>query len=188
MMLVCVPYKKIYMKFVYFEFMVLKAAIVSTTLLLWFVNRGSRGDLRETHESRDVPISPDEAWGARKDRRGNEVSKVEWSEDHLHPALSNETGNLIIADGSVEFCEATPIGLVDEPKVSCTDARPTTCVAPVDASRDFIYFLRTSSVGGGGGGGYAARLFLLFSFPCSADHERDWPPCKVVFSGWQPIR
>ena len=34
----------------------------------------------------------------------------------------------------------------------------------------------------------AARLFLLFSFPCSADHERDWPPCKVVFSGWQPIR
>ena len=35
----------------------------------------------------------------------------------------------------------------------------------------------------GGGGGYAARLFLLFSFPCSADHERDWPPCKVVFFG-----
>ena len=26
--------------------------------------------------------------------------------------------NLIIADGSVEFCEATPIGLVDELKVS----------------------------------------------------------------------
>ena len=25
----------------------------------------------------------------------------------------------------------------------------------------------------GGGGRYAARLFLLFSFPCSADHERD---------------
>ena len=40
--------------------------------------------------------------------------------------------------------------------------------------------------GGVGGGGYAARLFLLFSFPCSADHEeRDWPRCKVVFSGWQ---
>ena len=29
-----------------------------------------------------------------------------------------QTGNLIIADGSVEFCEATPIGLVYEPKVS----------------------------------------------------------------------
>ena len=34
---------------------------------------------------------------------------------------------------------------------------------------------------GGGGEGYAARLFLLFSFPCSADHKRDWPPFKVVF-------
>ena len=28
---------------------------------------------------------------------------------------------------------------------------------------------------------------MLFSFPCSTDHERDWPLCKVVFSGWQPI-
>ena len=36
---------------------------------------------------------------------------------------------------------------------------------------------------GGGGWGYAARLFILFSFPCSADHERDWSPCKVVFFG-----
>ena len=34
-------------------------------------------------------------------------------------------------------------------------------------------------MGSGGGGGYAARLFILFSFPCSADHERGWPPCKV---------
>ena len=33
-------------------------------------------------------------------------------------------------------------------------------------------------------GGYAARLFILYSFPCSADHERDWlPSCKVVFFG-----
>ena len=32
----------------------------------------------------------------------------------------------------------------------------------------------------GVGGGYAARLFLLFSFPCSADHGWDWPPCKVL--------
>ena len=36
---------------------------------------------------------------------------------------------------------------------------------------------------GVGGGGNVARLFLLFSFPCSADHERDWPPCKVFFFG-----
>ena len=35
----------------------------------------------------------------------------------------------------------------------------------------------------GGGGGGAARLFLCSFFPCSADHERDWPPCKVVFFG-----
>ena len=28
--------------------------------------------------------------------------------------------------------------------------------------------------------GGAARLFLSFFFPCSADHERDWPPCKKV--------
>ena len=50
--------------------------------------------------------------------------------------------------------------------------RPTeTCVAPVDASRDFIYFLRTSSVGGGGA--VCCQTFFPFSFPCSADHERD---------------
>ena len=36
---------------------------------------------------------------------------------------------------------------------------------------------------GGGGGGGAARLFLFSFFPCSADHERDWPPCTVVFFG-----
>ena len=36
--------------------------------------------------------------------------------------------------------------------------------------------------GGGGGGVSAARLFFFF-FPCSADHERDWPPCKVAFFG-----
>ena len=24
-------------------------------------------------------------------------------------------------------------------------------------------------------------FLLLFSFPCSADHEQDWAPCKVVF-------
>ena len=44
----------------------------------------------------------------------------------------------------------------------------------------YIYFLRTSSARGGGD---AARLFFLLFFPCSADHERDWPPCKVVFFG-----
>ena len=54
--------------------------------------------------------------------------------------------------------------------------------------RVILFIFSERAVWGWGGGGYAARLFLLFSFPCSADHERDWPPCKVVFSGWQPIR
>ena len=61
-----------------------------------------------------------------------------------------------------------------------------TCVAPkhVDAPRDFYFiFLRTSSARGVGRGEGVARLFLLFFFPCSADHERDWPLCKVVFFG-----
>ena len=34
-----------------------------------------------------------------------------------------------------------------------------------------------------GGGGSALPDFFIFIFPCSADHERDWPPCKVVFFG-----
>ena len=36
------------------------------------------------------------------------------------------------------------------------------------------------------GGGRALPdydFLFLFLFPCSADHERDWPPCKVVFFG-----
>ena len=31
--------------------------------------------------------------------------------------------------------------------------------------------------------GYTLLCQLPFSFPCSADHEREWPPCKVVFFG-----
>ena len=41
--------------------------------------------------------------------------------------------------------------------------------------------------GGGVGGECALPDFLFFNFfPCSADHERDWPPCKVFFS-WLAI-
>ena len=50
-----------------------------------------------------------------------------------------------------------------------------------------FYFLRTSSVGGGGGSALPEFMFLCY-FSCSADHERDWPPYEVVFSGWQPIQ
>ena len=52
----------------------------------------------------------------------------------------------------------------------------------------FLFFLRTSSAQGGGGGrcqtgGGALPDFFFFFSPCSADHERDWPLCKVVFFG-----
>ena len=63
-----------------------------------------------------------------------------------------------------------------------TCVRPT-CVAPrhVDAPHDFYFILFFSPNEGGGGG--ATRLFFFFFFPCSADHERDWLPYKVVFFG-----
>ena len=32
-------------------------------------------------------------------------------------------------------------------------------------------------------GGRGCQTFSSSLFPCSADHERDWPPCKVVFWG-----
>ena len=44
----------------------------------------------------------------------------------------------------------------------------------------FIFYER-AAWGGGGGGGVRCQTFYFFSFPCSADHERDWPPCKAVF-------
>ena len=43
----------------------------------------------------------------------------------------------------------------------------------------FIYFFSERAARGGG-----ALPDFFFFFPCSAeDHERDWPPCKVVFFG-----
>ena len=51
----------------------------------------------------------------------------------------------------------------------------------------FIFSERAARAGGGGGGGgkggSCQTFFFFFFFPCSADHERDWPPCKVVFFG-----
>ena len=44
----------------------------------------------------------------------------------------------------------------------------------------YFYFFSPNEQRAGGGGG--ALLDFFFFFPCSADHERDWPPCKVVFS------
>ena len=48
----------------------------------------------------------------------------------------------------------------------------------------YLFFLQTSSARGGEGG--RCQTFFFF-FPCSADHERDWPPCKVVFFGLATI-
>ena len=51
---------------------------------------------------------------------------------------------------------------------------------------------KCQTLGGGlsllGGVALLDFLFLLYFPGCSADHERDWPPCKVVFSGWHSIR
>ena len=48
--------------------------------------------------------------------------------------------------------------------------------------RDFFIFLFSPNEQRAGGGGGALPDFFFFP-PCSADHERDWPPCKVVFFG-----
>ena len=37
---------------------------------------------------------------------------------HRQEKRGNETGKVVIAHGSVEYCEATPIGLADESKES----------------------------------------------------------------------
>ena len=66
---------------------------------------------------------------------------------------------------SVEFCEATPIGLVDESKDPCTDVRRTeTCVAPTSMwMRHVIFIFIFSERAAWGGGGCAARLSLMYS-------------------------
>ena len=47
--------------------------------------------------------------------------------------------------------------------------------------RRVILFIFSKRAVWGVGGGYAARLFILFSFPCSADHERDGHRVKCFF-------
>ena len=75
---------------------------------------------------------------------------------------------IFIAHESVEFCEATPIGLDDGPKKCCTGARRTeTCVAPrdVNASRDFSFTFSEQAAWGGGGGCQTMTFLLLLFFP-----------------------
>ena len=60
-----------------------------------------------------------------------------------------------------------------------------TCVAPrhVDAPRDFLFFIFSERAARWGGGGALPDFSFFLFFTCSADHERDWPSCKVVFFG-----
>ena len=46
---------------------------------------------------------------------------------------------------------------------------------------DIIFSERAAR--GGRGEGRLPDFFFSFFFSCSANHERDWPPCKVVFFG-----
>ena len=52
-----------------------------------------------------------------------------------------------------------------------------------------VCFLNSNSISSvrAARGGVPDSLFLV-SFLCPADHERDWPQCLVVLSGWQLIR
>ena len=59
---------------------------------------------------------------------------------------------VVIAHGSVEFCEATPFDLVDGSRESLVYGRETDrdlCCACRCVTWFLFYFLRTSSVGGG---------------------------------------
>ena len=47
----------------------------------------------------------------------------------------------------------------------------------------FLFFLFFSPNEQRAGGGRRCQTFSFSFFPRSADHERDWPPCKVVFFG-----
>ena len=47
----------------------------------------------------------------------------------------------------------------------------------------YFLFFSPNEQRAGGRGGWRCQTFFFSFFPCSADHERDWPPCKVVFFG-----
>ena len=85
----------------------------------------------------------------------------------------NQTGKVVIAHGSVEFCEVTPISLADESKESLYGRETTeTCVTPTclaprqeDGSRDlFIYFPNEQRGGGEEGVRCQTFIFIFFLF------------------------
>ena len=88
-----------------------------------------------------------------------------------------------MAHGSVEFCEATHFDLVDKSKESLSGRETDRDLRSTCRCVTGFYLCSPNEQRGG----CAARIFLMFSFPCSADQERDCPPYKVVFSGWKSI-
>ena len=85
-----------------------------------------------------------------------------------HPQEKREAtrlGNLLSQTGVQNFAKSHPLAWSRSRRYPCTDARPTeTCVAPVDASRAFVYFLRTSSVGCVCVGGVCCQTFYFVLF------------------------
>ena len=73
--------------------------------------------------------------------------------------------------------------------ICCISMVCVTTAVPVhimyyECSSAYMYSSTYERAARGGGGGGALPDFFFFSFfPCLADHERDWPPCKVVFFG-----
>ena len=81
--------------------------------------------------------------------------------------LGNLLSQLVIADGSVEFCEASPIILVDEPKISLYGCETDRDLR--SACRCVACFFSERAVWGVGGGypayTFSFVLFSLFSRP-----------------------
>ena len=63
--------------------------------------------------------------------------------------MCNETGKVVIAHGSIEFCEATSVGLADESKESLygreTDQDLRSALGHVYASRGFIFIFTSEA-------------------------------------------
>ena len=74
----------------------------------------------------------------------------------------NETGKVVIAHGSVEFCEATPIGLADESKESLYGRETDQDLRSANACRCVIFILLSPNEQRAGGGGALEDFFFFF--------------------------
>ena len=79
---------------------------------------------------------------------------------HRQEKRGNETGKVVITHGSVELCEATPIGLADESKESLYGRETDRGLRSAQVCMVFILF-SPNEQRVCGGRGCAARLFLL---------------------------